>query len=115
MVKANRERKGGPGSFSFEVITSPISKFEFVIPETDVDIFVEPAIKVETRKEGNTTVAWAVMPNTNSIAVRWTKAVIKEKIASVKLEPKVYADTATYAAIGEGLIRCSASINYNVL
>lgn len=115
LIKASREREGGPGSFGFEVMSAPISQFEFTIPEADVDIFVEPAIKVETKRNANKTVAWAVMPNTNSITVRWTKAVKKEVISPVKLEPKVYADTATYAAIGEGLVRCQTNINYNVL
>jgi hypothetical protein len=55
------------------------------------------------------------MPNTNSITVRWTKALPKETITPVKLEPKVYVDTATYASIGEGIIRCQTNLNYSVL
>lgn len=115
LIKASREREGGPGSFGFEVMPAPISQFEFTMPEEDVDIFVEPAIKVETKRNANKTVAWAVMPNTNTITVRWTKAVKKEIISPVKLEPKVYVDSATYAAIGEGIVRCQASLNYNIL
>lgn len=115
LIKAKRERENGPGSFSFEVIPAPISQFEFTMPEPDVEIFVEPSIKTELKREPKRTVAWAVMPNTNTITVRWTKALPKETITPVKLEPKVYVDTTTYAAIGEGIIRCQTNLSYSIL
>jgi len=115
LVKAARERESGPGSFSIEVVPAPISQFEFTMPEQDVEIFVDPSIKLELTREPKKTIAWAVMPNTNSITVRWTKALPKETITPVKLEPKVYVDTATYASIGEGIIRCQTNLNYSVL
>jgi len=115
LIKASREREGGPGSFNFEVMSAPISQFEFTMPETGVEIFVEPSIKTEIKREPKRTVAWAIMPNTQTITVRWTKALPKEEIAPVKLEPKVYADTTTYASVGEGLIRCQTNLNYSVL
>lgn len=115
LIKASREREGGPGSFNFEVMSAPISQFEFTMPETGVEIFVEPSIKTEIKREPKRTVAWAIMPNTQTITVRWTKALPKEEIAPVKLEPKVYVDTATYASVGEGLIRCQTNLNYSVL
>jgi len=115
LIKASREREFGPGKFSFEVVPAPISQFEFIIPEKNVEIFVEPAIKVEIEHEADKTVAWAVMPNTSQISARWTKAVAKETIKPVELEPKVYADTATYVSIGEGVIRCQSTVNYSIL
>lgn len=115
LIKAVRERENGPGNFSFEVLPAPISQFEFTMPETGVEIFVDPAIKLEVKKEGSGTVAWAVMPNTSTITTRWTKALPKETIASDKLEPKIYLDTATYASVGEGLVRCQAKLNYSIL
>ncbi len=115
LIKAARERENGPGSFSFEMMPAPISQFEFTMPESGVDIFVEPAIKVEVKREANRTVAWAIMPNTNALNVRWTKALPKEDITPVKLEPKLFGDTATYASVGEGLIRLRTVINYSIL
>jgi hypothetical protein len=115
LLKASRERENGPGNFNLELIPAPISQFEFTMPEPEVDIFVNPSIKVEVKKEPKKTIAWAVMPNTARINVRWTKALPKETITPVQLEPKVYADTATYASIGEGLIRCQTSVNYSIL
>ncbi len=115
LIKASRERESGPGSFNVEVVPAPISQFEFIIPETGVDLFIEPAIKVEVDKEPARTVGWAVMPNTNAVTVRWTKALPKEQITPVKLEPKVYAETATYVSIGEGIMRSQTTVNYSVL
>lgn len=115
LIKAAREREAGPGSFSFETMPAPISQFEFTMLEADVEIFIEPSIKLEVTKQPNKTIAWAVMPNTNTISVRWTKAIAKEIITPIKLEPKLYADTTTYASIGEGLIRCSTNLNYSIL
>lgn len=115
LIKAARERERGPGSFSVDVIPAPISQFEFTIPEKDTQIFVEPAIKVETKSEEDKTSAWAVLPNTNSLSVRWTKALPKEEIVSVKVEPKVYAETSTYSSIGGGVIRSVTNINYSIL
>lgn len=115
LIKASREREGGPGSFFVNVIPAPIAQFEFTMAETDVQIFVEPSIKTELKRETNKTSAWAIMPNTNSVTVRWTKALPKENIPQVKLEPKVFVDTATYASVGEGVVRCQAVLNYSIL
>lgn len=115
LIKAGRERENGPGSFNLDLVSAPISQFEFTMPEEGVDIFVEPSIRVETKRLPKKTIAWAIMPNTNNITVRWTKALPKETITPVKLEPKIYVDTSTYAAIGEGIIRCYTDINYSIL
>ena len=115
LIKAKRERENGPGNFTLSVIPAPISQFEFTIPEANVEIFVDPSIKTELFKETKKTIAWAVMPNTSSVSVRWSKALPKQTITPVKLEPKVYVDTATYAAIGDGAMRCISTLTYSIL
>jgi hypothetical protein len=115
LIKAARERENGPGSFSLEVVPAPISQFEFTMPDDQAEIFVEPSLKTELRKDGKKTVAWSVIPNTTAVNVRWTKALPKETITPVALEPKVYLDTTTYAAIGEGVIRCLSTLTYSIL
>ena len=115
LIKASREREGGPGNFNVEVLPAPISQFEFTMPEQNVQIFIEPAIKVEVKEEPKQTVAWAVMPNTPRITVRWTKALPKEIITPVKLEPKIHADTSTNVSVGEGIMHCQTTLNYSIL
>lgn len=115
LIKIQREREGGPGQFIVETMPAPISEFEFTIAEPKTDVFIEPSIKVETKEEGGKTVAWAIMPMTNSILVRWTKALEKEVITHVKLEPKVYSTVYTFASVGEGLLHCNSIVNYSIL
>jgi hypothetical protein len=115
LIKASREREYGPGSFKFDTVPAPISQFEFTIAESDLQIFIEPSIKVEQKKDQNKTVAWAVMPNSNAVSVRWTKALPKEEITQVKLTPKLYTDIATHISIGEGVMRAESVVNYSIL
>lgn len=115
LIKAQRERENGPGSFHVDVMPAPISQFEFIVPKEEVQVFIEPAIKVETEYKDNQTSAWAVMPNTNAIDVRWTRALPKTTIEKVELDPKVYAETAIFAAIGGGVIQARAGIQYSIL
>jgi len=115
LLKAKRERENGPGSFHVDVMPAPISQFEFIVPKEEVQVFIEPAIKVETEYKDNQTSAWAVMPNTGAVDVRWTRALPKTAIEKVELEPKVYADTAIFAEIGGGVIQARAGIQYSIL
>ncbi len=115
LIKAQREREMGPGSFSFETIPAPISQYEFTMPESGVEIFVDPAIKVEVEKYDDKTIAWAVMPNTRRITTRWSKELLKEEIERAEVEPKIYADTMTYATVGEGIIQCKTTVQYSIL
>ena len=115
LIKVNREREGGPGQFSVEMMPAPVSEFEFTIAETHTDVFIEPSIKTETKEEKEKTVAWAIMPMTNNILVRWTKALPKETIAHEKLEPKVYSTVNNFFSVGEGVLRCNTVINYSIL
>ena len=115
LIKVKREREGGPGQFNLEMMPAPVSEFEFTIAEEKTDIFIEPSIKTETKEEKDKTVAWAIMPMTNNILVRWTKALPKETITHVKLEPKVYSEVDTFVSVGEGILRCSTVVNYSIL
>ncbi len=115
LIKSARERENGPGSFSMDVIPAPIAQFELTMPEKDVQIFVEPAIKVELKAEADKTSAWAVLPNTNLINVRWSRALPKEEIAPVQLDPKLYVETSTHSSIGSGVIRSQSLMNYLIL
>ena len=55
------------------------------------------------------------MPNTSNISVRWSKALPKEEITPIKLEPKIYADAATQVSVGEGVMLCHTLLNYSIL
>ena len=114
-TKVSREREHGPGSLSLRVLPSPISLLDVEMEETEVEIFVEPSIKIEAEKSAKKTFATVVLPFTEQVTVRWSKALPKETIPEVALEPKIYADTVTLVSIGDGLAKCFSTIRYSIL
>ena len=115
LKKVQREREGGPGAFNCQVLPAPISEFEVEINEKDLEVFISNAIKVETEAKDNKTITWAIMPQTNFINVRWSKALPKDEIKPVIMDPKVYSTVNTFAAAGEGILKCDSSISYSIL
>ena len=115
LIKAKRERENGPGNFSIDVLPAPIAQFEFNVEEEDLQVFIEPSIKVETTVEEGVTNSWAVMPNTNRVSVRWTKALPKENIEKVELEPKLFVESGTHSSVGGGVIRSKTNFKYSIL
>lgn len=114
-VKVNREREHGPGNVSFDVLPSPISILDVVMQETEVEVFVEPSIKIETEKLAKQTLATVVLPYAERVSVRWSKAIAKETIPEAQLEPKLYVDTVTLVSVGDGIVRCASRLNYSIL
>lgn len=113
--KVQREREGGPGSFNCQVLPAPISEFEVEINEKDLEVFISNAIKTETEVKDNKTITWAIMPQTDFINVRWSKALPKDEIKPVAMDPKVYSTINTFASAGEGILTCDSSLSYSIL
>jgi len=114
-IQVNREREHGPGSLSFPVLPSPISVIDVEMQETEVEVFVEPSIKIETERLAKKTLATVVLPFTESVVIRWSKAIAKEIIPEVKLDPKIYAETSTLVSVGDGVAKCFSRIKYSIL
>jgi len=114
-LKVKREREGGPGSFTFDILPSPISELTVMMGEPQVEIFVEPSIKIDTKKEANKTQATAILPFAERVTVHWSKALPKEIIKPVKVEPKLYVEDATLVSIGDGVARCQSFLKYSIL
>lgn len=114
-VKVDREREHGPGNVSFKVLPSPIAILDVVMQEKEVEIFVEPSIKVETEKLAKKTLATVILPFTPMVTVRWSPALPKEDIPQVIMEPKMFVDTTTLVSIGDGVARCSTDLHYSIL
>ncbi len=114
-MKVARERERGPGSFSCDVVSSPISILNIEIKQSDVEIFAEPSIKVESKREKDRTLAVAILPYTERVNLRWSKTVVQEKLPDVKLDPKIYAETSTLVSLGEGVARCKSTVNFSIL
>jgi hypothetical protein len=114
-IKVKREREHGPGSLAFQILPSPISILDVQIEDKDAEIFVEPSIKIETEKLPKRTLATVVLPFTEVVTVRWSKALPKEVIPELALAPKVYVETVSLVSIGDGVARCLSNLNYSIL
>ena len=114
-VKVQRERERGPGSVTFKVLPSPISILDVEMAENQVEIFVEPSIKIETEKLSKKTLATVVLPFTEMVTVRWSKALPKEDIPKAVLEPKIYVDESTLVSVGDGVAKCFTTLHYSIL
>ncbi|UCC94757.1 MAG: hypothetical protein JSW40_08090 [Candidatus Omnitrophota bacterium] len=114
-IKVKREREHGPGSLSFQILPSPITILDVEMQETEVEIFVEPSIKIETERLAKKTLATVVLPYTERVTVRWSKALPKEIIPTVELEPKMYVDAVTVVSVGDGVAKCSSTLHYSIL
>ena len=114
-VKVKREREHGPGSLSFKVLPSPISILDVEMEEKEVEIFVEPSIKIEAERAPKKTLATVVLPYTERVMIRWSKSLPKEIITKVQLEPKLYVETVTLVSVGDGVAKCFSRLNYSIL
>lgn len=114
-AKVTREREHGPGSFSFQVLPSPISILDVQIAEPDMDVFVDPSMKIEKETADGKTLATVVLPYTERVTIRWNKAISKVDIPTVKLEPKLYVDVQTLLSIGEGVAHGASTLRYSIL
>jgi len=114
-TKVNLEREKGPGSLSIDIISSPITIFNIDVNLADLEIFTEPSIKIESRHEKDKTLAVAILPYTEKINVRWNRALIKEVVPDVKLDPKIYAEVSTLVSLGDGVAKCKSFIDFSIL
>lgn len=114
-VKVKRERENGPGSLLLDVVSSPISILKIQLEQGNYDIFADPSIKVESKKEKERTRAVAILPYTEQVRIRWSPTLVREEVGEVKLEPKLYAETATLISLGEGVAKCTSQIQYSIL
>lgn len=114
LIKAYRESKQGLGYFDLSVLPAPISQFEFTM-EKGAQVFIEPAIKVDTEEKQDHVVAWAVLPHTQDIRVRWSRAIPEVEISQEELNPKVYVETTTNTAVGGGVIHSQSHLQYTIL
>ncbi|MDP3722962.1 MAG: hypothetical protein Q8R91_05630, partial [Candidatus Omnitrophota bacterium] len=114
-VKLSREREHGPGQFAFEMLPSPIALVDVELPQPEMDLFVEPSIKLEKETVANKTLATAVLPYTEQVTIRWSPAARRIEIPSVKLEPRLHAEAETLISVEEGIAHGATRLRYSIL
>jgi len=108
-VKVNKA--GGINTVSFSRPLASSSVLEMTLDRENVDVKVASAqSQLAKTAAGKTTVA-AAIPAGPNVAVSWERALPKVE----KADPKLYAETRTLVAVGDGMLLCQEMVNYNIL
>ncbi|HAU39019.1 MAG TPA: hypothetical protein DCX07_15065 [Phycisphaerales bacterium] len=108
-VKVNKA--GGINTVSFSRPLAGSSLLEMTLDRENVDVKVASAqSQLAKTAAGKTTVA-AAIPAGPNVAVSWERALPKVE----KADPKLYAETRTLVAVGDGMLLCQEMVNYNIL
>ena len=90
---------------------SGTSIVNLVVPQAAVTVTVANAqslVKTEGEKETRVT---AALPSGAPLQIAWERAIPEAE----KVPPKLYAETKTLVAVGDGILICRQRVDYNIL
>ena len=96
----------------FATMPSGACVLKLTVPRENVDVKVAGAqavLPMEAKK--GETVVGAALPSGAPVSITWERALAAVEPA----EPKIYAETGTLVAVGEGILTCRERISLNVL
>jgi hypothetical protein len=105
-------KDAGVSSTAFQTISSATSTLKLTVPGEKAEVTVQNAqATVPLKAKGKDTVVGVSLPSGMPVQIRWERAL--EKV--VKAPTKLYADTKTLVAIGDGSMTCRAQVGISVL
>ena len=104
--------QAGAYQVQFNTVPSGTSTLKLTVPRQKVDVTVAGAQAVLPMKgKADETVVGASLPSGAPVRITWERALeVVEKVP-----PKLYAETHTLVAVGEGILTCRERVNLNVL
>jgi hypothetical protein len=103
--------EGGLNSISFERVPSGTCLVDLTIERTDVDVTVAGAQAIRKEQQAGATRMLFALPAGNRIAITWERRIEEVK----KGPPKLYAQTQTLAAVGDGIVTCTEKLTYSIV
>ena len=103
--------QAGTLALRFDRVPSSTCVLDLKVAQTGVDITVTGAQAVVKKEEGGATRVAAALPAQQAVQLSWERAIPEAE----KVPPKVYAETQTLVAVGDGIIVCRERINFNIL
>lgn len=105
--------EGGSSGFSFPLQPSGATTMTLAVPtDVDLDFTVANSRLEQDRVEGSDRVVEATLPATGSLAVSWQREIDKDDAD----EPaRMYSEVHTLVAIGDGLVKATATVNQTIL
>jgi hypothetical protein len=103
--------QAGTLAMGFDRAASSTCVLDLKVAQTGVDIVVTGAQAVVKKEEGGATRVAAALPAQQVVRLSWERAIPEAE----KVPPKLYAETQTLVAVGDGIIICREKINFNIL
>jgi len=103
--------QAGTLTLRFDRAPSSTCVLDLKVAQTGVDITVAGAQAVVKKEEAGATRVAAALPAQQPVQLAWERAIPEAE----KVPPKVYAETQTLVAVGDGIIVCREKINFNIL
>jgi hypothetical protein len=103
--------QAGTLALRFDRVPSSTCVLDLKVVQTGVDITVTGAQAVVKKEEAGATRVAAALPAQQAVQLSWERAIPEAE----KVPPKVYAETQTLVAVGDGIIVCRERINFNIL
>jgi len=105
------QEQSGTSRVSFARPRSSSCMLELAIDQKNLDVNVEKAQMAIKKEDSNATLMLAALPPEAPVNIFWERAAKEIE----KIPPKIYTETRTLAAIGEGMVTCRERINFSIL
>jgi len=103
--------QAGSNTVRFDRVPSGMCILDLKVAQADVDVRVTGAQSLVKTKEGTATRVAAALPAMMPVQLSWERAIPEAE----KVPPKLYADTQTLIAVGDGILIGRERVNYNIL
>ena len=101
----------GPQKLDFQIIQTPVTLLDLLIPMKPVDVEIPQASSIETRIQGSDTRVSAVIQTGTGLSVRWRK----QMPVAEKLPARIYSETNHLVSIDDDALRVKTDIFLNIL
>jgi hypothetical protein len=103
--------QAGSNMLMFPRVPSSSCLVDVRLAQTGVDIQVAGAQSVVKKEEAGATRVVAALPAAQAVQLSWERAIPEAE----KVPPKLYAETQTLVAVGDGILVCRERINFSIL
>ena len=103
--------QAGSNTLMFARVPSSTCLVDVKLAQTGVDIQVAGAQSVVKKEEAGATRVAAALPAAQAVQLSWERAIPEAE----KVPPKLYSETQTLVAVGDGILVCRERINFSIL
>ena len=103
--------QAGSNTTRFDRVSSGTSVVKLELEQTGVDIKVAGAQSTTKQDDGKVTTVVAALPSGAPVQVSWERAIPEAE----KVPPKLYAETQTLVAVGDGILVGRERVDFNIL